>query len=483
MKNYCLFLFLLTQLLVVFNTNAQVISAFNPQEKFPADSLRIWTKELMTGIEVGHPGFYRYTTKKQFDRIIDSTTQTIEGSLNTIEYYRKLKPLIAQIGCLHTGVALSEDYSNYLEETYSLLPLQVFIDENKSLFISENLSNNKELQTKSKIISINGKSSAEILRLLLKAIPSDGYNETLKIRLLNYRFASWYQSAIECTNSFEVQVLQNEKLKTFQLKGTSEDRFPTYESISESNKEQLDFKIEDDIAFLKVRSFAKSTIKENGQNYKKYLKNVFKNLKEQNVKKLVIDVRNNTGGTDGNAVLLARYFFDQPFRYWDKIEVTKETAEQITGIHRLFYKKPVKIDSLYRWFKALQTNEFDYYETQDPSKLNFTGEVYILTNGLCMSSCSDFVAILSDNNIAKVIGQETGGGFQGNTSGMMPENPIYGNMIMTIPIQKYTNAVDPKKNFGRGTIPNFKTYPTLEEWITKKDVEMTFIIDYLNKQK
>jgi len=469
------------QIFIIVTISAQDKSSFEPLEKFSSDSTKTWIKQLMTSMDKVHPGFYRYTNKQVFDSMINNTRQSISDSLTSLEYYRKLKPLFAKIGCLHTSINLSESYKEYLDNTYKLLPINIFIDQNKKIFITENLSNNKELPIKSELIAINGKPSSEILKTLLSAIPSDGYNETLKILLLNHRFSFWYQNIIECGTSFNLQVKVDGTIKTFQLEGIDKQAFPSFRSQEGSDKEQLHFEIKNEVAFLKIGSFAKTTIKQNGQNFKKYIKGVFKDLKEQNINKLVIDLRYNSGGTDGNAVFLARHFFNKPFRYWEKIEVTKETTAQIKGVHRLFYKKPIKIGDAYHWQKAKLTNEFDYYEVQNPAKNNYTGEVYILTNGLCMSSCSDFVAILSENNIAKTVGQETGGGFQGNTSGMMPETLIHNNITVIVPLQKYTNAVDSKKNFGRGTIPDFTIYPTLDEWIAKEDIEMSFITDHLKK--
>jgi len=210
----------------------------------------------MTGVEKGHPGFYRYTTKVSFDSIIDATVSTITDSLTSIAYYRKLKPLFAQIGCLHTSVNLSENYHTYLDETYKLLPINIFITKDKRVFITENLSKNKELPIKSELITINGKSSSEILETLLNVIPSDGYNETLKILLLNHRFPYWYQSMIECGTSFNIQVKINDKIKTFQLDSVDKETFPSFLSQEGSDKEQLHLEIKNDIAFLKIGSFA-----------------------------------------------------------------------------------------------------------------------------------------------------------------------------------------------------------------------------------
>ncbi len=93
-------------LLILLTTNliAQE-NQFNPDKKYHPDSLKRWTKSVMSGISEKHPGFYRYTSKDKFDNLIDSTSLTINDSLTELDYYKKMKPLFAQIGCLHTGIS------------------------------------------------------------------------------------------------------------------------------------------------------------------------------------------------------------------------------------------------------------------------------------------------------------------------------------------------------------------------------------------
>lgn len=458
---------------------SQENKTFLPEEKYPADSLKTWTVELMKELSESHPGFYRYTEKVAFDSIISKTVNSFADSLNTIEYYRVIKPIIAQIGCLHTSINLSETYENFLNEKSNLIPIEVFIDENNQAFITKNHSKNKSLKVGSQLLSINGVVTSEILDVLMKSIPSDGYNTTLKTLLLNHRFALWYRSMLDLNDTFEIEVKFNETIESFNLQGVSSAEFDTIELLGSTETEQLAFEINDNTGVLTIKSFATTDIKNNGQNYKKYIKSVFKQLNKEEIENLIIDLRYNSGGTDGNAVFLTSHFFDKPFKYWDRIEVTEKIAKQIKGLNRIFYPKPEAVDSTYLWKGALLSNEFDYYKTQKPNANNFKGNVFILTNGLCMSSCSDVVAVLSDNDKAIIVGQETGGGFQGNTSGMIPTATIHPNMILTLPLQKYTNAVQSDKNFGRGTIPNFIVNPTVMEWINKEDVEMKFVNDLI----
>src|SRR5687768_14296021 len=119
-------------LLVLLTTNLPAQEApFNPDKKYHPDSLRRWTISVMGGTSEKHPGFYRYTSKERFDVLIDSTVMTIQDSLTELAYYRKLKPLVAQIGCLHTGISLSKNYLNHLDKTSTLIPIEIFISADK----------------------------------------------------------------------------------------------------------------------------------------------------------------------------------------------------------------------------------------------------------------------------------------------------------------------------------------------------------------
>jgi C-terminal processing protease CtpA/Prc len=446
--------------------------SFDPDRKYHPDSLKSWTIDVMEELGKKHPGFYWYTTKPEFDAIIDSTVQTITDSLNEFAYYRKLKPLFAQVGCVHTSVSLSKEYERHLDKTFLLMPLELFVDDQKKVFVAKVYSTGKEIQPGAEVVSIDGVPIITVVNTLYNAIPADGFNEVEKKLLLSHKFAFWYQTILQCSNTFNVETIMNGAREVHTLQGVAKNVFPSDADLESADIPQLKFEIRRQTGILTIHSFAKTTINRNHQNFKRFIKDTFKEIRKSEVKNLILDLRYNTGGTDGNAALLASYFFDKTFRYWDRIEVTEAIAKEIKGVHRLFYRNPVKRDSTYQWWKTWVTNEFNYYEPQKPARNNFGGRTYLITNGLCLSSCSDLVAVLSSNGRTEVIGQETGGGFQGNTSGMTPKVTIPTGLVIAVPLQKYTNAVDLTKNFGRGTIPDHIVTPTLDNWIRKADPEL-----------
>lgn len=453
-------------------STALAAQQFNPDQKYSADLAKDMIHSIMNELSIKHPGMYRYQTRTNYKNQIDSTANTVTDSLSIMSLYRKLKPLISRMGCLHTSITLPKDA---LTDQPNHLPLQLIFRDGKAWIVDDYFHKHKELIGK-EVLSINNKSIQDILSTLLPAIPSDGYNQTMKYLALDFEFSKWYAAVVETSHQFVVTISTDDGPRDVTLEGVLRNSLPDFEKAFEGDgSPRLAFQQQKNYSVLTIKSFSNSAIKRGNQRYKSFISSAFKTLEKNHAQNLIIDLRYNTGGTDGNAVFLARHLFNKSFRYWDRIEVTPAIGKEIKGLAKLFYKKPIPGDSLYRWRKVRFSKETDYYKTQSPFKNNFKGKVYVLTNGFCMSSCSDVAAVLHANKRATFIGEETGGGYQGNTSGLMPTVTVSGGLRLTVPLLKYTTAVDPRINFGHGTIPDHHVVSSVDEVVNKKDPVMAYV--------
>ena len=450
--------------------------SFSTLARYHPDSIKEEWRALFAEYALKHPGFYRYTDEEVFDERIQETLDSIQDSLNELEVYRIMKPLIAQIGCLHTGISLSEKTESLLNQEPNCIPLEVYNFQGK-VFVVGNVGQKKGIPLGSELLSINGRTAGEIYSDILKSIPMDGFNETGKRAILNQRFGIWYRNMVEVGEEFEVTYSFEGKDFTQKLKGVSASLFPSYASRT---AEPLTWKVEDAHAVLKIPSFAQSYYRAHKQNFRREIRRGFQTLRERQITHLIVDLRGNTGGSDSHAAYFTSFFFKESFRYWDRIEVSQPIAEEIKGMTRLFYGRPEKRDSMWLWKKSgLFTREFDFYEPQQPAKFPFSGKVYVLIDGLCMSSCSDVAAILHHNQKAIFIGEETGGGYQGNTSGLIPEEALPTGISFSFPLLKYVNAVDREAFLGRGTIPDYPIQVPVDAYIQRQDLALKKALELL----
>ena len=464
-------------------SNARAQAPNFAHRNFPADTVKRVIEDVTRELSLKQPGFYRYTSRTEFRRYIDSVQLTIRDSLTELQAYAKLKPIISKIHCLHTGLSLPPAYKAYLNQQPNLLPFQVYFADRKA-YIIRNFSATKELQPGDEVISINGQSIEQIVSVLLPLIPADGYNLTMKFRALYYQFPTWYRT-LDPADHFTLVTRRGKITRSDQINGAKYADLAGDGFLEEpARPHQLEFRIENGIGFLTIHSFAETSIKKADQNFRKFIDKTFADLRAKDIQNLVVDLRDNTGGTDHYAGYFTRYFFDQPFRYWDRIEVTEAVASEIKGLAlTAFYRKPVLQDSTWRWQKSRLTAEFDFYETQQPAKNPYRGRVYVLINGFCMSSCADVAAILSSNKKAVFIGEETGGGYQGNNSGMIPETRVAPfDFVLSVPLQKYFNHVTPPPTPGRGTIPDYPVVPTLADLLVGHDRTMTTTLNLIKSR-
>jgi hypothetical protein len=449
--------------------------------KFSSDTVRLAIDDMTRELSLKQPGFYRYTSKDEFRKFIDSVKATIKDSISELESYLKLKSVITKIHCLHTGLNLPQDYKDYLNEQPNLIPLQVWFNGSKA-FIVKNFSGNDSLSPGDEIISINGQTIEEVLGELLSLIPSDGYNLTMKYRALLLQFPTWFR-LIDPTEKYTLVVSHKGAHSTIQIHGEkfynlAEDGFLKEPVL----KKQLEFNIIDQAGILTIHSFSRTMIEKANQHFKPFIENAFREIEKNHIQNLIVDLRDNTGGSDSYAAYFTSYFFDKPFRYWDRIEVTEAIARQIKGFSlKAFYRVPVQKDSIWLWQKARHSNEFDYYTEQAPAGKPYKGKTYILINGFCMSSCADVAAVLSYNKKAVLIGEETGGAYEGNNSGMIPETRLDPfNFILTVPLQKYFNAVDLSNHNGRGVMPDYPLSPRIQDIIAGTDLSMNRAQDWID---
>lgn len=453
------------------------------RKAYPIDSARKLITDLTDELKKNHPGTFRYINKEDFNHFTDSMKQSINNSITLMELYRRLKMVTGKVKCLHTDLKLSPILSEELNNSPNLLPLQVYVVGSRA-YIARNLSGDARIMEGDEIVSINGRPISQIIDQLTAVIPSDGFNTSLKYRALLLQFPLWYRNMVEVTTRFDIALRRHQQSVKVELKGRKFADLAGNGFLKEPvHKKVLEFRIENGIGFLTIHSFAKTDVKRADQHFRKFINHAFTELNEQHIKHLIVDLRDNTGGSDPNAVYFTSHFFDQPFHYGNRTLVTEAIAKQIKGIYRIFYKKPVKKDSLWYWQDG-KVKDLNTFALVKNAKNNYRGNSYFLINGFCMSSCANVTAILSHNKKSTFIGQETGGGYQGNNSGMLPEEPISNTgLMLTVPLQAYFLAVDPNTNVGRGTPPNYKIELTLEEIIHQRDMEKNKALELIRNQQ
>ncbi|HJZ69181.1 MAG TPA: S41 family peptidase, partial [Blastocatellia bacterium] len=246
----------------------------------------------------------------------------------------------------------------------------------------------------------------------------------------------------------------------------------------------LRFLKEPDIAEIRIGGFG-------GGAYPKWMEDTFRSLHEKGTKVLILDLRGNGGGADMYGAMLVSYLTDKPFRYFDHINVKtispsfKQYSDwRAENEPRLREQMIVNPSGGYLVTPKLHPGVAE----QPPGKYPFMGKVFVLIDGNTFSTAADFCAVTHHLKRATFIGEETGGGYYGNNSGMQTVLTLPNTkMKVRVPMYEYWNAVPGYDGKRRGTRPDYQVetkFANLLRGVDEQlDVALKLAAENLNPMK
>ena len=176
-----------------------------------------------------------------------------------------------------------------------------------------------------RILKINGKEISSIVNEIQKYVHLEGHNETgLNVRFINFPF---YYFIYNPVNKFEIEYLdQNKQKQKISLNGVS------HEAYTRGIKETIEpltteFKT-DNLAILKFHSFENGYNEADRKITEKKLDVFFSRLDSLKTENLIIDLRDNGGGSADIANYLFSYLTNKSYYYFDYVGVKYNTTKQ-----------------------------------------------------------------------------------------------------------------------------------------------------------
>ena len=468
---------------------------YNTNQKYSPQQLKEDFFIFRTALEESHPGMYTFHNKNYMDSVFTTAFNQLDKEKSEIELVRILAKVVAQIGCGHTAVTASDDFWDlFVLHDSVLFPIQIrFID--KKMYVREDLTKEKYFPTGTEIKSINGRKIDDLIKLMFPMISGDGYIETSKYVQLNLDFVLYYAALVETPKTFKIAcVLPTGETKTVTIKSLSLSALrKNVKELQKQKKAPQNFKnlrlkiySDSSIAVLTVHTFSHNVLRQNGEQFKSFMKKAFYEIEEAGVKNLIIDLRWNSGGEDTYEAYLYGFLADSAFRIYKRNYMTTQKkfsyGDYVDKPYRynIYKKLAVETDSNTNEFKWLKMDKW-----QKPKKENhFSGKVCVLINGGTFSAASSFASMANNYKRATFFGEETGGEYYSCNGDVYPQITLPNTGIkLRMPLVKNIFDVKSYPIRGRGVMPDYPIERTLDDMKNNKDTELKYTIDYILKTK
>ncbi len=394
---------------------------------------------LVYTISEVHPEMFTVCKQGEFMKMVSDIQESLPDSVSAWEMYVRLQPLVVRIGDGHTS--LSFPFNDVINENTPRIPMNMIVAADNKVKVAFSVDN--RIPAESEIIKVNGFTVDEMFKKMLCYV--SGESKARKTNMINEGFSALF-FILYSSDTYNIEYIEpgGNKVSGIELKAcTSKElvewKKKTQPSVSTSNDDAYSFKIipEKNVAIMDFKSFV-------DPNYMAFFADsMFTALRQNNIKNLVIDVRENGGGNSQVGDTLLSYISPKPFCQFHKFlaRVTPATQRLMRGY----------LDT--GWYYGEISKE-DFIQPKVTNDGHYNGNVILLTSNHTFSSASSFAWAFKEFGMGKVVGEETGGmnvSFGDVVSYKMP----YSGLAASISYKRFWQY-GADENDIHGTIPDYE---------------------------
>lgn len=437
---------------------------------------------LKRKLDLLHPGMGYYTPEARMEQLYDSLYNRLTAPMDYLTFFRHISPLVTALKDGHTNL---NHRKTYIGRFTRFIPFYIR-PVGDQYFISHNVSPDTSLRRGTELLTINGRSVADLHHDLMNAdhSGSDGDNLTGRrqwslLQFADY-YAAWYGSADSIRVTYRLpgdSLVRDTDMRCPTLNGFRSVMHKRYKHEID-HRPNLSVRMVDTLsrtAVLRVSSFMSLKKTDPFQwAFNRRLKRAFRQIREQNVQNLVIDMQGNGGGIVLNSARLLRYWMPKPFTIMQHEEMKRAArAELVTRWNPL---SAINFSLRYRNDKRGGFASRSSHRHFRPRKqMAFRGNLYFLMNGASFSAATSVLAKTLDAGLGTYVGEASGSAYWGDFAGHFKTITLPNSHVQVrIPLKKLFHAVDPDRANGFTVEPDFVVSRSYDDLMVNRD----YILDY-----
>jgi hypothetical protein len=343
-----------------------------------------------------------------------------------------------------------------------------FIEYGGQIYITQNFSDNSNLQTGDEILTINGEKAMDVFNQLVAHQVRDGDDLLYPKYISQTYFRSYYGFLFGFPPVYKLEIMKagakkiNVNINALPLAEIKQKRKsvanPRYDRTNFDTAISWKIHTAQSYALLQIRTWSNDILRSDyGERFKTSIDAFMEALKAAEPQNLLIDLRGNQGGDGGNGIYLLRYLLDKPFIYFYSVKAynnnmqIKDAAPALT-------------------------------KTNYPMDYVFKGHVYVLTDGGSFSNSAIFASLIQFYKRGKIVGGETGGNGVVLSGGAgYFEAPNTGVNLLKITNQMITG--NGQVNREGSVKPDISIEPGLTDILNNDDVVLKKLVEMIERKQ
>lgn len=358
--------------------------------------------DLCSKLESVHPDLYLYQSKKEYENNKMKIKASMTDSIKISDFYFKIVPFIANIKDGHSMMLppITSDFVSYVKKDGKTMPLRIKAVENVFV-VDYPIVMNSGFNEGDTIFSINGVDSKDILKKAYDLWGSEEDNG-IKEAAVNTYLSLLFWHMYRWDDSYVFMVKHGNTIEKKHLEGVPQSMAMKVrrERLSKNKPESFSCKFSSDYtqATLIIRNVY------NEKALKEFCDSVFKEINYRKIPEIIIDMRNNTGGSSQCVERLISYFPHPEYVLYSKSQIKVSTYSKAYNKerHPEIYSQICNIPD----GELFVVKESLIEDNRKEANL-YRGKIIVLVNNKTYSGASSFAHVMNKLGIASVEG-ETG---------------------------------------------------------------------------
>ena len=387
-------------------TSTQAAPESNPDRKIGSSEQKADLDFLFKTIEEVHPNMYAYVSKEEFAKHRDALYARIDRPMTAIEFYKLVAPVVAKVKNGHTHVLPVgvDGFMEYVENGGKVFPLRISWDGQKAVVL-ESHGPTTEVPRGATILRIGHEPAQSVLDRIRHRFASEykDYNSVLLEHKDFLPLLIWMEyGKIDSLPlrvrgpdgreaDYDLKFITPTQLKESQARDTTGQSDFSFRVLEDGNAGLLEFNSFRDLA-----------------SFRPFLKKTFKQMRNQHVRNLIIDLRKNPGGNNSLGDALLDYLTDKPVQQfseaWIKIspQLRQKNPGLVEGLPKAVHTEPVDGTVVKLKGSDLPT------QPVEPNAFRYSGRTFVLIGPMTASSAVGFANAVKAYGIGTLIGEEAG---------------------------------------------------------------------------